>query len=107
MRWSWCLLIRFLEAESRYIALSQICSPIWLRSMTVPVGDGELPAARVTLKSTDPVLLAEHLVTAFASRAAVGANRAIGPDPRLEPFACEIVILKGRIIEIGGHGNCS
>src|SRR6266404_9452927 len=69
-----------------------------------PSRDGELPATGIALEAAGPVFLAEHSRNlTLASRAAVSANRAIGPNLRLEPFAGEVVILKGRVVEIGKH----
>src|ERR1700751_4531275 len=66
--------------------------------------DGELLAAGVALETTRTMFLAEHPGDTFAERAAVRAFRAVWPDASLKPFAGQIVVLEGRVVEVcGGH----
>ena len=64
---------------------------------------GEGLAALVALVEADPGALAAHLADALHP-AAVRADGAVRPDPRLDPLVSGLFVVKARIAEDGSHG---
>src|SRR5689334_13572562 len=63
----------------------------------------ELRAASVALETAGAVCLPLQARYTFIKGAAMRAFRTVRPDAAFKPLAREVVILKGRVVEIGRH----